>query len=130
MLGLVFHELELSFGEDAEGFFLYLWMELLPSCPVNSLLYLDIAEEESRSCEGRGRTPILKLSNFLPICPHKPRSKSFWIEDGSNEVRVVSCWGYFRFGRVGEGWGKLGGGRGLASQLKALCLSCKGPSFT
>lgn len=86
MLGLVFHELELSFGEDAEGFFLYLWMELLPSCPVNSLLYLDIAEEESRSCEGRGRTPILKLSNFLPICPHKPRSKSFWIEDGSNEV--------------------------------------------
>lgn len=46
------------------------------------------------------KSPILKPVNLLPICPYKLRSKSFWIEDRSNEVRVVSCWGYFRFGRV------------------------------
>lgn len=64
-------------------------MELLLSCPLNSLLYLDIAEVGSGSYEGRW-TPVLKLFNLLPICLYKPRSKSFWIEDRSNEVRVVS----------------------------------------
>lgn len=48
-------------------------MELLLSCPLNSLLYLDIAEVGSGSYEGRW-TPVLKLFNLLPICPYKPRS--------------------------------------------------------